>query len=557
MSAIARGSRPADGGAAPNGQERVAPWLAALAVAIPVLAYRYPPMFDLPNHEEVVAAMRHFTDASRYPPGLLQWNLGHPNQLFYFLAWTVSLFVPVDTACKLVIAASVAAVPLATARLADHAGASRWAAVAAAPLGLGFVFYFGFVGNLLGYGILLGSLPLLDVLARDPTPRRAALGAAVLFALYEAHESALVAGCLALVALSVGRRFTLRETAYRLVPLLAAALVVVLEQVRAVRAMGPTLRDLPPVIDLAFWQKLDGAPQALFGLHGATATRAPFLLVLASLFLLALDRFRLRGLPVARGLRERLDAHRFELLGALLVLAYFAFPFSVQGAMWLHARFLAPGVAVLAVGLSPRRSAGAPPDGHRPARTAIVTRLAPIGSIVAVLAMVRPAFEATSAVYRDLDPLLGEIEPGSATAPVDLVGGPLKNIVLSVGGVTARAAAVRGGRVAVSFLQTSPIPPVVIAPAHRWDGAMQRMAGDGAALRPAFDLARFRYVLAFVPEGEMDRVTRAMAPEGRRLGRSGNWLLFESTLPRSSILASEPAGDSSASLGERLAREGP
>jgi hypothetical protein len=534
--------------APPNAQERIGPWLAAVAVALPVLAYRYPPMFDLPNHEEIVSAMRHFADTSRYPPGLLVWNLGHPNQLFYLAAWAVSLVAPVDTACKLVIAASVGAVPLAAGRLADHVGATRWAAVATAPLGLGFAFYFGFVGNLLAYGILLAALPLLDTFARAPTGRRAVVATAVLFALFAAHESALLAGCLALVVLSASRPFTLRTASYRVAPLLASALLIGFEQVRAVRAMGPTLRDLPPIIDLALWQKLDGAPQALFGLYGATATRGPFVLVAASVLLLAVDRIRLRAPWVRTPLRERVDAHRFELLGILLLVAYFEVPFSVQGAMWLHARFLAPGVAVLAVALAPRRGAGSP---------SIVTRLVPLASIVAVLGMIRPACEATSAVYCDLDPLLAKIEPGSAVAHVDLVGGPLKNIVLSVGAATARASAERGGRVAVSFVQTSPIPPVIIAPTHRWDGAMRRIAGDGTGLRPAFDFQRFRYALAFGPVGELDRLTRAMAPEARPLGRSGSWALFESTLPRTSILAPEPPDDDSASIGARLKQEPP
>lgn len=521
--------------------ERIAPWIAALLVATPVLASRYPPMFDLPNHEEIVAAMRHFSDVTRYPPGLLRWNVGHPNQLFYFLAWGVSLVASVETACKIVVAASVAAIPIAAARLADHLGATRWGAVATAPLGLGFVFYFGFVGNLLGYGLLLAALPLLDDLARAPTARRAGLATVVLLVLYQAHESALLAACLALVVLSAGRAFTLKATAYRAAPLVAAGAVVACEQLRAVNEMGPNLRRLPPVIDLALWQKLDGTPQALLGLHGQAATRLPFLLLVASLALLAVDRVRLRSPDAGATLRARIDAHRFELLGGLLVIAYFEVPFSIQGAMWLHARFLTAGVAVLAVALAPR---GAAPS--------IATRLASLASIVAILAMLRPTFEATSALYRDEDALLAKIEPGSAVMQVDLVGAPLRNLVFSVAGATARAAAERGGRVAVSFLQTSPIPPVVIAPEHRWDGAMERMSGDGTELRPAFDLKRFRYVLAFVPDDQMDLLARALAPEARSVGRAGNWVLFESTLPRTSILAAEPALDDSESLAARL-----
>jgi hypothetical protein len=83
---------------------------------------------------------------------------------------------------------------------------------------------------------------------------------------------------------------------------------------------------------------------------------------------------------------------------------------------------------------------------------------------------------------------------------------------------------------------------------------MKRMAGDGTELRPAFDFQRFRYAIAFVPDDAFDRLVRAMAPEARPIARSSNWALFESTLPRTSILAPEPARDGSESLRARLER---
>ena len=67
----------------------------------------------------------------------------------------------------------------------------------------------------------------------------------------------------------------------------------------------------------------------------------------------------------------------------------------------------------------------------------------------------------------------------SAVAQVDLVGGPLRNLVFSVDGAAVRASSERGGRMAVSFEQTSPIPPVIIAKTHRWESALQRISHDG------------------------------------------------------------------------------
>ena len=523
---------------------RMAPWVAAIAVALPVLVYRYPPMFDLPCHEEIVAAMRHFGDTSRYPPGLLEWNVGHANQLFYFLAWPLSYLVPVDLACKLIVAASVAWTPLAAARLADYMGATRAAAVVVAPLALGFAFMFGFVGNVLGLAMFLALLPTLDRFVRAPTVKRATEAFLALVALYAAHEIALAFGCLAIVTLSIAQPLRLRATLLRLAPIAALLPGLLVEHESTLAHRGPNLSGLPTVIDLAAWQKFEQIPEALLGRHGDATTLPAFLVVLGVLALLAIDRARSFGREagVARHLRARIDAHRFELLGVVFIVAYFLVPFSVTGAMWLHARFLAPGVAVLAIAIAPRA----------PASPWLVTRNAPFAAILAMFALLRPELAATSAVYRDLDPLLARIEPGSAIAHVDLVGGPLRNLVFSVGGAAARAASERGGRMAVSFTQTSPIPPIVIAREHRWDGALLRISRDGAGLRPAFDLHRFRYVLAWTYATQSDPLTRAMAPEARLVARSGGWLLFESTLALAPITSDEPPLGIEDSVGDRL-----
>jgi hypothetical protein len=505
-------------------------------------------MYDLPCHEEVVAAMRHFWDRARYPPGLLVWNLGHPNQLFYFLAGLLSLAISVPAACKVVVAASVAAVPLAAGHLADHLRVSRWSAIATAPLGLGFFFFFGFVGNLLALSMILASLPTLDAFARRPTRHGAAAAALTLLLLYEAHESALVIGCLSIVVLALGRSLRGRKVAVRALPVALAACGMILEQARATRHSSPTLRALPRVFDLALWQKEDGLPQALLGLHGANATLVPFYAVMSAVVLQAAHGVWRRGSsPSPPGFAGRLDRYRFELLGVSLVGLYFAFPFSISGAMWLHARFLLPGVAILAIALAPRL----------PSRPWIPARLASAAAVGAVMALLWGEFVATGAVYADLEPLLSQISPGSAIAAVDPVGGLMRGLVLSIGGAAARASAERGGRMAASFLQASPIPPVVIAAEHRWDDSFVRMDRSSLSLLPAFDLRRFRYVIVWAPPGRAEALTRALAPEARIVARSGAWLLYESTLPLESLLSKEPPSSGSDSVRERMdARQG-
>jgi hypothetical protein len=523
--------------------ERFVPWAAALAVAGPILVARYPPMIDLPCHEEIVAAMRHFGDRARYPQGLMTWNLGHPNQLFYFLACALAWLLPVAAACKVLVAASVAAVPLAAGHLACHLRVSRWVAVSVAPLGLGFFFYFGLVGNLLSLGLLIAFLPLLDRFATAPSLGRACAATLTLLLLYEAHDSAVAIASLAILVFSLGGPLVWSAIAWRAAPLAVGAGLGIAEEAYVVRHAGSNLLGLPRFIDLAMWQKIDGLPQALLGLHGEATTRPAFFLVLAVLAMLAGHRIWGAGRPpYEERLRRWLHAHRFEVLGVLLIALYFEVPFSFAGAMWLHARFLTPGVALLAIALGPRLPGSMP----------VATRTCSVLALGAVLALVGPEMAATGAVYADLDRILWRVAVGSAIAPLDVAGGPWRGLVFTTAGAAARASAERGGRMAASFTQASPIPPVIVAPEHRWENSLARMAADSMSMQPATDLRRFRYVLTWAQPGQEDDVERALLPEARLLARSGGWRLFESTIAVESLLSMEPSPDNAESVRVRL-----
>jgi hypothetical protein len=459
------------------------------------------------------------------------------------MACGLAFLLPVATACKVLVAVSVAAVPLAAAHLADHLGRSRWVAVAVAPLGLGFFFYWGLVGNLLSLGLLIASLPFLDRFASNPTWPRAVVATLTLLVLYEAHDSALVIACMAVVVLSLARPLIPVPTALRLTPVAIGGIVASVAYADAMRHMASNLRALPLFIDLAEWQKVDQLPQALLGSHGTTTTRHAFFLVVVSLTVLGARRVMRAGARVrAAGIRAWLDRYRFELLGVLLVVAYFEVPFGFAGAMWLHSRFLTPGVAVLLVALAPRL----------PSRLPIASKAASVFAVAAVVAIVGRETVATSVIYSDLDPILARIAPGSAVAPLDVVGAPLRGLVFTVAGAAARASAERGGRMAGSLMQASPIPPVIIAPDHRWENSYSRMLGDSLSLEPGFDLHRFRYVLAWTLQGQEEDVTRALVPEARLLARSGGWLLFESTLTLESLVSAEPSSDHEESVRTRL-----
>jgi hypothetical protein len=71
-------------------------------------------------------------------------------------------------------------------------------------------------------------------------------------------------------------------------------------------------------------------------------------------------------------------------------------------------------------------------------------------------------------------------------------------------------------------------------PAHQWNEPVLRLVRDPTQFRPAHDFRRFRYALVrLAPEyvALSPVVVAVMAPEGKLVAESGEWLLFESMLP--------------------------
>ena len=106
----------------------------------------------------------------------------------------------------------------------------------------------------------------------------------------------------------------------------------------------------------------------------------------------------------------------------------------------------------------------------------------------------------------------------------------------------------------------APTSPVVVASSHQWNGPVLRLTRDPFAFDPAHDLRLFRYVLVHLdPEWAAfeSSLVRAFAPEARFVADSGEWLLFESTLPTIPLTAPEPPSVLSpgSTLRERLSEQ--
>ena len=512
---------------APTRLERYAPLVAGVMLALPVLLTRYPPMTDLPLHEALVGLLRHWGDTSMLPEGLYARNFGEPNQLFHMIAWALSAVMPTDTACKLVVFVTIAAIPICGARLADHVGASRLTAVLLSPLALGWTFAWGLVANLAGLAAFLALLPTLDRFAAKPTPRGAlaCLGAAIV--LYFAHQAMLVVFAGAALCLVLLHPFSLRATLWRLTPFLASLAITVAQIRYQERFKTPTLRAVPTMFVSAV-AKLQQVPAIVLPTYERTTQLAFFALFALGVALLFLLRARERSEPVPRSPRAFVLRYRFELLAIGCFLAYLAFPLTLNGATLVYQRFLPPAIAVFVITAAPRSLA---------TRAARVTRLLACAMPVAALLMVFPSFADSHQAYKDLDVLLAKMENGAAVATLDLATSETRTF--SLGPAPARYLATRGGRLHYAFTDST-ISPVVMNPEYQWNEVLVRISKNGWSFRPAYDLKHFRYVIVRSIDARLlVLASHAMMPEARPVANAGEWLLLESTLPLAPLTSPE------------------
>ena len=514
--------------APPRRAERFVGWIAGLLAALPVLVWPYPPMTDLPRHEAIVALLRTWGDPERAPPGLYVLNLGHPRQLFHLLALPFSYVVSVTLACKIVVALTMVAIPVAAARLARHRGSSPWIAPALVPMALGWQFSRGYVNDLLGLAALLAFLPSLDAFVNSPSGRRLRPVLAGLVVLYLAHEVMLFVYVAAAFAFALLEPVDDRKTAaLRAVPPIAGVLLGALALLLEREAV------MPPTTNAVLSVRLRELPETLVGASDRGSVWIVFGSCLFVLAMFALEGRRQRAAargaegdvavtdqPRATGYVERLQhmfrPYRFELLGALCFVLFIGGPASLDGIAMLNQRFLAPAYALAAIG------AGASCTNPR----GLVRMLAAILPLEALL-IGWPAFVDASRSIEALDRLLARIPRQSAVVSVDLGGAYSRPY--DPAPAPNRMLVTRGGRVLSPWAE-GPSMPVTVAAPFRWAEISARMTRDELALRPRHDLSRFSYVI--VHSGSTQDVhlaAAALLPDARFVDTAGEWALFKST----------------------------
>jgi hypothetical protein len=495
--------------------ERLAPWVAGILLAAPILFFRYPPMGDLPMHEALVAILRRRGDPSWAPPGLYLVVAPQANQLFHFLAYALSFVFGVTLACKVVVAGTVVATPVATARLLARLGGSRWPALLAGPIVCGWTFRWGLVPNLLGFALFVAALPLLERLARRPSPRTVASATAAAALVFFAHEStalifAMIGGYFAVV-----RGGALRAVLLRSVPVLAT-LGLALVQLRIGSALaGANMQAIGNDYGLGPLERLQILPGAVFG--GYDGLR---LAVMSAVWLAALISGAIaKGRPSkqALGLRVALWRYRYPVLALVFFFMFLGFPMSLGGTTLLAHRFLPAACVLVIVACAPRRTT---------LLRAVLLGLAPL----AMLGIQTRSILEADVRYRDLDAVLAHLPDNTAVAQLDLTPQP-PSVVGPIPGAASRALTLHGGRMLFALTDMPP-NPIYLRPDAQWSEPILRLSHNPYAFVPSHDARRFAYLLARGKNARYRALAiTALQPEEELVASQGEWDLFRSTLP--------------------------
>jgi hypothetical protein len=505
--------------------ERWAPTVVGALFAIPILVSKYPPMDDLPLHEASVGLLRHWGDVHFAPRTLYYLNLGHPNQLFSFLVFALSFLVPMGLASKLVVASSLFALPVAAAHLADHVESPRWTALLAAPVGLGWLFFWGLIQNIIGLAMLLALLPAIDRFAASPTGKRAFWMCGAMLVLHFAHQAMQLVALAALVLCSVGVDAGVGQRAgrggLRALPAVFCVSVAFAANRYSWYLSGPRHRRGPLFFFHDLLDKVVGVPGVLFGGYEPFVGNLMLVLAMAPAALLLTSR--LQGQPRPSGsLARRVNFWRFELLALGLLVAYFVAPANVQSTTLVYHRFLPPAWALFVI------CAGIGTGARLRLPAKLLCGVAPIASVL----ISWPAFADSHRVYSDLEPLLDRIAIGSSLMTLNLDRQEDPNRLWSPTDAMGHIVAVRGGRALFDYT-LSPISPVTQRANKQWTDPIDRIDENPLGFRPDWDFTRFRYVLFNTKRSALGAaVQMALKDEASLIEQSGDWYLFESRLPR-------------------------
>ena len=180
---------------------------AVLLSIVPFWFGRYLPMVDLPGHSAVITALQQLSAGNPAFAESFSADWFTPYLFGYLLIYAIAAVLPITITMKLVVSASVAAVPLLTAALLRETGADprwRWLAI---PCSYSFAFYWGFLSYIVAVPFALLLLIRTVHFERRMTLANALIVAGLALFLFFAHVIVMGFACLCALLYLGGRHY--------------------------------------------------------------------------------------------------------------------------------------------------------------------------------------------------------------------------------------------------------------------------------------------------------------------------------------------------------------
>jgi len=316
--------------------------VASLLATIPVWVASFPPMVDLPEHAAQVELLSNLHNPGFRFAGLFWVNWFTPYLFGYMLVYALTPLFGIVTACKIVVALALAALPLATAVVMRETGADYYWALLTIPALYGFSYNWGFLNFLVATPAGLLFLALVMRHTRKPTPRSVASLALFSILLFFSHALIYVFfGVIACVYVML-QTGNLRKAVVAVSPTAAAVPLAVLWYLRT--------KANPGVQDPVFWNLGWITSRDAHTWGGRLTGFFPCLLGLWPAFFSLLFGIALFALPFLAGVRLSKRLSVWAPLAVCMATIFFA-PTGGHSGWALAQRFTVFALPFFAIGL--------------------------------------------------------------------------------------------------------------------------------------------------------------------------------------------------------------
>lgn len=360
-------------------------WILALST-LPIWLTPYLPMVDLPQHAAQIAALREYFSGNPEYVNLFELNWFTPYIVGYLALYALSSVFSVAFSTKLLVAAAIVGLPMATRRMLAFCGGDKNLAYLVIPASYGVAFSWGFLSFLVAapLGILFFIVAVAH--ARNPTWIKAI--SIVLFSilLFFSHLLVLIlASAISVVYVFVTNAGNLRRQVTSILPFVAPVPAAIF-WLLIVKDTDSALRDAAADYPSLFYN-VSGLLTKHAGLRGLG--QIPGLVMTAATF----------AFPLLAGYRWSRSPERW-LPFALVLIFYFAVPWSFLNSVYLNERF---GIFLAAFWFL---------AWDRPERIRPRMMLVPAAALLAFLAVNTVVFNDFAKESRNFNELTASMEPG-------------------------------------------------------------------------------------------------------------------------------------------------